>query len=111
MVTLQDRLDIESCSTAQYRHLVTRQDVAVCGVKIVLVIEQRVLVARIPDIYQVIRNLPPRHPVIGKILSRTDIHSTINLARVGTDNLPVEPCGEMSSKSGFTAGSRPENSY
>jgi hypothetical protein len=59
--------------------------------EIVLVIEQRVLVARITNVDKVVRDRIVSNPVISQVFSRTYIHSAVYLTRISTDNFAVEP--------------------
>ena len=55
--------------------------------KIALIFKEIVLGSRISNINEMIRNRLAINNIIGKIFSCSYIHSTINLSRIGTNDL------------------------
>jgi len=54
--------------------------------KIVLVLIKVIFRPSLSNIYQVIRYLFAVNHVVGQVFARTNIHITVHLTRIGTDN-------------------------
>ena len=78
--------------------------------KIVLVLIQVIFRPSLSNIYQVIRYLFAVNHVVGQVFARTDIHITVHLSRVGTDNFAPYPIGQSCSKRCFSTGCGTQNS-
>ena len=66
--------------------------------------------ARLAYIYKMIRNLLAVNNIVGKVLTRTDIHATVYLTAVGADNLSVEFGSKFGSQGCFSRCGRSKNS-
>ena len=87
MIPFQDRLDIESGTTTEYRKYTTMGNVQIGIIEVLLILEEIILGTGITDVYQMIRNQLTLYRIILKIFSRTNIHAPIDLTTIGTDNL------------------------
>ena len=87
MITFQDRLNIESGTSTEYRKYATMSNVLIGIIEVLLILEEIILGTGITDVYQMIRNQLTLYRIILKIFSRTNIHAPIYLATIGTDNL------------------------
>ena len=99
LVTLEDGLDVEARSTTQDGKLTPAADVVIGIPEILLELEEVVFVARIGYVYQMIRDAHPLYLIVGKVLSRADVHPPIHLAAVcaydfGIAHHESQPCGQ-----------------
>ncbi len=58
-------------------------------IEVLLILEEIILGTGITDVYQMIRNQFTPYRIVLKILTRTNIHSPIDLSTIGTDNLSL----------------------
>ena len=68
--------------------------------------EDVVVLTRIGDVDEVVGDGCSIDDVVGKVFARTDVHATIHLTAVGTDDFGVEPCGQVSGKGGLATSRR-----
>ena len=61
---------------------------------------------KLADIDEVIGNVYTMEVVIGQILARANVHASIYLSAVSTDNLPIHFIRQLCSKSCFTTRRR-----
>ena len=119
MITFQDRLDIESGTSTEYRKYATLSNVLIGIIEVLLILEEIILGTGITDVYQMIRNQFTPYRIILKIFSRTNIHAPIDLTTIGTDNLSqmriatpngrihaIDMRGKCSGKTSLSTGSR-----
>ena len=109
MIAFQDGFDIQACSATENGCFVATPHNFVSSMKIMLIIKKGIFFAGISYINQVIRYLIPGNPVVGEVFARTDVHSAIDLARIGADNFSIDVGCQLRRKLGFAAGSRPQN--
>ena len=109
-IASQHRFEIHSRSAAEHRHHAARGYILVRLQKIALILKNIILVSGRHDIYKMIRNLLAVNNIVGKVLTRTDIHATVYLTAVGADNLSVKFCSKFGSQGCFSRCGRSKNS-
>ena len=71
--------------------------------KIVLIAEDIVSRARFAKIDQMIRNVFLSDRIVLRIFAGPDVHSTVNLARIGADDFSIQIRGQCCGKACFAA--------
>ena len=74
-----------------------------------LILKYVIFIAGLADIDQVIGDLFSIHVVIGQILTRPDIHGTIDLPGVSADDLRIQLGGESGGEGRLSGSRRPKN--
>ena len=111
LIASEHSLKIQAGASAEYRLLATAAYVGVCGMKILLILEEVILCSGLRNVYEMIRHTMSVHHIVGKILARSYIHAAINLARVGTKNFSVGAHCECRSHRCLAACRRSEYGY
>ena len=92
MIAFQYRFNIESCASTQYREHMATLDVLIGIIEILLILKEIVLGSWLADVYQMIGNHFVCHGIVCQILASTNVHTTIHLTAIGTDNLSPHSC-------------------
>ena len=79
--------------------------------KITLVFVYVIFVSRLCYIYKMIAYLMPIYRIIVKILTRANGHATIDLTRIGTDNLSTDLISKSCGKRRLSTCSGPKYGY
>ena len=105
-VTLQHGFDIHSRPSTKDGQFPPRNDVLVCLQKIPLIFKHIIFITGFHNINQMIRHPFSIHHIIHQILSRAQIHTTIYLPTVSTDDFSVQPTGQCRRQRSFPRSRR-----
>ena len=109
MISLENRLNIESGSTTENRLFATRYNISIRAKEIFLIAKKIILRAWFTDIYQMIRYFPPMNHIIIQVFSCANGHVAIHLPAVSTNDFCIKLIGQMSCKVSFPGSRRAEN--
>ena len=73
-----------------------------------LILKHIVFIARIADINQMIGNRLPIHDIIRQVFSRSNIHPSVKLPGIGTDDLRIQSSSQGSRQSRLAGSRRPQ---
>ena len=105
-VAFQHSLDIQSCSTTQYRALAACHDVIVCLTEILKIAVKVISLPRLSNINKVIGNLLAVNFVVSQVLACSDIHTAIHLTGVSGKYLATDSCCQLCGNACLAAGCR-----
>ena len=105
-VAFQHSLDIQSCSTTQYRALAACHNVIVGLTEILKIAVEVVSFSRLSNINKVIGNLLAVNFVVSQVLACSDIHTAIHLTGVSGKYLATDSCCQLCGNACLAAGCR-----
>ena len=111
VVAFEHGFDIHTRTSAEDRIHATSEDRCVGLVKVVLISKEVVFVPCRSYIDQVARDCSPSHLIVGQVFACADVHATVYLSRVGTDDLGSQPICEAYGQTSLAACRRPQDRY
>ena len=79
--------------------------------KIALVLVEIVFVASGMNVNEVVWDFFAIYSVFAEVFASAEVHATIDLARVGTDDFAIYFCSKVSGEGSFTTCGRSKNGY
>ena len=79
--------------------------------EIALIFVEIVFVARRMNVDEVVWNLLTVDSIFAEVFAGAEVHATIDLARVGTNDFAINLCSKVSGESSLATSGRTENSY
>ena len=89
----------------------TLEDRVVGIKKIALVLVEVVFVASGMNVDEVVWDFFAIYSVFAEVFASAEVHATIDLARVGTNDFAIYLCSKVSGEGSFATCGRTENSY
>ena len=104
VVASDNRVDVHSASADNKRNEAARLHIQKAFVKILLVQKDRVLLAQVGHVNQMVGNLDAVKDVVGQVLSASDVQALVDLPAVGGNYFRSKRAGKADSDRGLTDG-------